>query len=88
MSAKAARWRERLRKRFFIAQQGRCWLCGEPMDLHADRRTAKAATWYHVVPKSKGGGSTQDNLMLAHRWCNNHRADREDVRAMRYEVRA
>ena len=57
-------WRGRYstsRKRHVLALKGHtCWLCGGP----------DADTVDHVIPRSRGGLDTDDNLMPAHRQCN------------------
>ena len=53
----------------------RCWLCGEKMDFHGPRTSARAATLDHVIPRSLGGPNADTNLRLAHRSCNNRRGD-------------
>lgn len=47
-----------------------CWLCEQPIDPEAPSRSPAAPTVDHVVPRSRGGASTPDNLRLAHRRCN------------------
>lgn len=50
-----------------------CHLCGEPVgadDLHLD----------HVVPLSRGGEHTAENLRVAHGICNQRKGDRVDTR--------
>jgi len=48
-----------------------CQICKEkiedPRDLTID----------HIVPLSKGGAKTDDNLQAAHRWCNEIKDDNE-----------
>lgn len=46
-----------------------CWLCGAP--LNGD------ATLDHVLPKSKGGSNSRENLRLAHRHCNAKRGNQD-----------
>jgi 5-methylcytosine-specific restriction endonuclease McrA len=81
MSARGRRQNRRRKEKFFIAQQGKCWLCGGQMTMDGDR-TPTQATWDHVVPKSKGGSRSQSNLMLACRLCNLLRGNQTDVRAI------
>lgn len=54
-----------------------CFLCVEAMDLsNQDRsRNPKAWTWEHVFPRGVGGGE-RSNVLLAHRCCNDAKADR------------
>lgn len=62
-------WRGRYstgRKRHVLALKGRtCWLCG----------IDGADTVDHVIPRSRCGDDTDDNLMPAHRVCNVARKD-------------
>ncbi len=55
------------RHRLYERDGGICQLCGHPVSslgFHLD----------HIVPKSKGGAFTWDNLRLAHRGCNSSRS--------------
>lgn len=82
MPGHSARRRARLRQKFFTAQQGKCWLCGEQMKIDGDKQHKLFATWDHVMPRARGGSGHQSNLMLAHKACNNLRSDRGEVRAI------
>lgn len=52
-------------------QKWRCHWCGNPM------RMKMGSEWYptidHIVPLSKGGSDHPDNIVLAHRICNEYR---------------
>ena len=50
-----------------------CHLCGRPIDLTADRRTAAGASVDHVTPWAHGGTDDPENLRLAHTGCNKAR---------------
>lgn len=53
-----------------------CWLCEDPVDASLiGTRSEWRPSLDHVIPRSKGGGSTHDNLKLAHFWCNVVRGD-------------
>lgn len=55
------------KKRMLLRRQkGLCWLCRKPMALGD-------ATFDHIIPKSKLGGSAMANLALAHEACNRAR---------------
>lgn len=79
---------EELRKR----DGGRCWLCDAPMDFKVEQPSPKAPTFEHLIPQSRGGPSTVDNLVLCHQRCNlelGNRSPAEKVRmrdARREEV--
>lgn len=61
---------------------GICYICGKACDwddyterngviIYGDNYPSRD----HVIPKSKGGGNTWDNIRLAHRLCNSHKGD-------------
>lgn len=60
----------------WTAQSGLCALCDKPMlrnrfeAPHARIWGKQRATFDHVVPRSKGGADTAENLQLAHARCN------------------
>ncbi len=62
--------------RLWEAQTGLCALCGKTMlrnrfeAPHARVWAKQRATFDHVIPRSKGGPDTLDNLQLAHARCN------------------
>lgn len=55
-------------------QKGRCGLCGTPFDF-ASQFKADTPTIDHLFPRSKGGSDENLNLCLAHRECNEAKAD-------------
>jgi 5-methylcytosine-specific restriction endonuclease McrA len=77
--AKARKWHrpENSRSKFvalWTRQNGICWLCGGDM-IASGGDGHYAASFDHVIPRSKGGTSAEANLKLAHVKCNNKRAD-------------
>lgn len=69
-----------------IARDGdACYLCGEECDLNdyvvRNDGTHISGNLYpsieHVIPVSKGGTHTWDNVLLAHRQCNSMKSDKE-----------
>lgn len=59
---------------------GICYICGKVCDwndyaerngmiIYGDNYPSRD----HVIPKSKGGGDSWDNIRLAHRLCNTHK---------------
>lgn len=58
-----------------------CQLCHDPIDREAGRNEHFAPSLDHIIPKSKGGPDTNDNLRTAHRICNAIRGAREDEAA-------
>ena len=57
---------EALRKR----DGGRCWLCDKPINFKAAPNSDRAPTREHLIPESRDGPSTLDNLVLCHPPCN------------------
>ncbi len=57
------------RRNVYIRDDHRCQYCGEYF-------AAADLTLDHVVPRSRGGGHTWDNVVAACRPCNVHKADR------------
>lgn len=67
--------RHSVRKAVYARDGMVCQICFEPTDPTA----SPISDWYpsldHIIPRSKGGGHTVDNLRVAHRWCNSVRSD-------------
>ena len=63
-------------------QDGLCALCQKPMLRsrfevpHARIWAKHRATFDHIIPRSKGGADTLDNLQLAHARCNKIKGNR------------
>lgn len=66
----------------WAAQDGNCALCSKPMlrnrfeAPHARIWAKQRATFDHILPRSKGGAETLDNLQLAHARCNKVKGNR------------
>lgn len=70
-------------KRLFLRDRGVCWICGKICDLHdwaEVNGTIICGNEYpsidHVIPLSKGGKDSWDNVRLAHRICNSIKSDK------------
>jgi 5-methylcytosine-specific restriction endonuclease McrA len=59
----------------FKKQAGRCWLCGECLDLFLPANTWGASSWEHVIPLSGGGSDAWKNIAMTHHECNKARRD-------------
>ena len=53
-----------------------CQLCGYPVSKLLDRNLVDIASLDHIVPISKGGSHTYDNVQLAHLSCNIRKGNR------------
>lgn len=51
-----------------------CWICGLAVDRALQAPHPLARSVDHVIPRSKGGFTTYENLRLAHQVCNARRA--------------
>jgi 5-methylcytosine-specific restriction endonuclease McrA len=67
------RWR--LVTRLMQRDGSRCSICDEPLVRHKDHDADDYITFDHIVPTSKGGTTTPDNLRLAHQRCNKKRGN-------------
>lgn len=69
---------------------GICQICGKPVDL-SDIKNGHIKRNYptvdHIIPLSKGGSHTWDNIQLAHMACNAGKCDRLNYTVKREEVR-
>ncbi len=59
---------DRVRRRLFSMQDGKCALCGGQMSL--SRADKNYATFDHIIPLSRGGTSRNENLRVTHADCN------------------
>lgn len=59
-------------------QENRCYLCGKLMAPQGDMFVpdAQMPSLDHVVPRARGGANRLGNVALAHKACNNVKADR------------
>lgn len=57
-------WQNRAIKQHLFRESDLCAICGLVI------KTMKEATVDHIVPKSKGGPNTPQNLQLTHEKCN------------------
>ncbi|WP_424539264.1 HNH endonuclease [Sphingopyxis granuli] len=53
-----------------------CWLCGKHLDFKAKPNSSNAWSVEHLIPSSRGGPSTLENLVLCHPPCNRTLKDR------------
>lgn len=76
----AIRMRSRCRKTLtdaVIARDGAiCYLCQGAIDLSLSGHDLMGLTIDHVIPLSRGGPHTLENLRPAHRTCNSHKSSR------------
>jgi 5-methylcytosine-specific restriction endonuclease McrA len=89
LERKAARYRKKTVRRQGVAKPATiyfddvlardgavCWLCNDAIDLSLLRTSRMGATLDHVIPISKGGADSLDNLRLAHWICNNKKSNK------------
>jgi 5-methylcytosine-specific restriction endonuclease McrA len=73
--------RDKARQALYKRDQWVCQLCFTAVDPDLDIMDNWAASLDHIIPQSKGGTHTPDNLRLAHRWCNSAQGA-EDIRGL------
>lgn len=77
-----AAWRDELMRK----QNGLCAICGNrfPKDgeLSEELQLQYAATFDHIIPRSRGGQDDVSNLQLVHRGCNRARGGGSDARPL------
>lgn len=66
---KKGRARSRQKKIEKLRFDSTCYLWGLEIE------SVEEASWDHIVPLSKGGGDTDENLALTHSWCNSEKGD-------------
>lgn len=64
------------RTRIYLRDEWMCWLCNEEVDADLiGSRSEWRPSLDHVIPVALGGDDGEDNLRLAHVWCNSVRSD-------------
>ena len=71
----ARSYRVAAKTRIFERDNWQCHLCGGPINRKVTWPAGDSAVIDHVIPKTKGGWNTADNLRTAHALCNNQRSD-------------
>jgi 5-methylcytosine-specific restriction endonuclease McrA len=66
-TARGLGWEHQQAAATVLANATHCWWCGQPP------RPDDPLTADHLVPRARGGRSTEDNLVAAHRSCNSRR---------------
>lgn len=67
----------------WLRQDGKCFLCGEPIDLTILRNQYGACSAEHLVPRVKGGRDSRGNLAATHWECNKKRGQGTWLKQMR-----
>lgn len=80
---KGSKQRAELRRLIRERDGDDCLLCGRPMDFTAHPLSPEFPTIEHKVAKSANGSNDIGNLTLAHRRCNEKRADKPLLGHMR-----
>ena len=59
-----------VRQAVYERDEWKCHLCGEITEPESEWHSDWHPTLDHVIPRSKGGDDSVDNLKTCHRWCN------------------
>jgi len=76
-------------EKLILKYNGICQICGEPIDkkdIKNGHIRRNYPTLDHIVPLSKGGTHTWDNVQLCHMKCNSKKCDRMNFTEKREEV--
>jgi 5-methylcytosine-specific restriction endonuclease McrA len=69
--------RRRAARKWVLASQDICALCGKPVDKSLPAGHPMAPEVDEIIPVSRGGSPYErSNLQLAHRCCNNRKSNR------------
>ena len=63
--------------------KGICWICGGKVNMNLDHNDEMYGSIDHVIPISKGGMDSWDNVKLAHRRCNRIKSNKIDIVVVR-----
>lgn len=66
-----------LKQKLFEIQGGKCFICGEKMDLRVNDLEID-----HIIPRARGGKDEENNYALVHKFCNRNKLD-SDLRVAR-----
>ena len=64
------------RKIVYERDNGICGLCGEIIDINHKSPHPKSLTLDHIIPLSKGGKHSYDNVQVAHYSCNSSKGNK------------
>lgn len=68
-------------RRWLLATQDVCALCGKPIDKTLKTPHPMSAEVDEIIPLSKGGSPIErDNVQLVHRICNQHKGNKTEPR--------
>ncbi|WP_085107871.1 HNH endonuclease [Mycolicibacillus trivialis] len=70
---------DRRYRKIIAARRDPCALCGEEINYQAHHHDPLALEIDHIIPVSRGGQTTLDNLRATHRSCNRARSNRIEL---------
>lgn len=67
----------------WLRQDGKCFLCGEAIDLTIPKHRWGSCSAEHLVPRARGGTDVRNNLAATHWECNKKRGMGRWLKQMR-----
>lgn len=74
---KLATQQSELVEKLLSQQDGKCFICQNPIDPESDDIEVD-----HIIPRAKGGKDEENNYAATHQWCNRSKSD-SDLRVAR-----
>lgn len=74
------------RRRIYFQSEGKCAICFQQIDLTIKHPHKQSFSIDHIIPRSKGGSHTAENLQAAHLGCNMLKSDSTNINSDTYII--